>query len=463
MERLLRDDRFLACPSRDTIGRILGGRELPPKQADVLALVRLLTEMTAGDAEHASREAARLWTRAQLTEPLGTPVGELDPHDLEVHRAIDFDPTQSDSVGPGAAPGLPAYVRRGHDDRLDDLVDAALEGRSGLALLVGTSSTGKTRACWEAIQRLKSQKWRLWQPLHPDRPRAALAELPQVGPRTVVWLNEAHEYLLDPEHGEAVAAGLRVLLADERYAPVLVLGTIWPGPGYFDDVAYEPLQGRPDPHGQARLLVAGRALSVRGQFEPELVDALRTSRDPRVAEAAHRARDGMITQYLAAVPELLQLCDMVQPGPKALLTAAMDARRLGHPRGLPLPFLADAAEAYLSDSEWDLLPDDWCEQALSLLTRPVKGARGPLHLQKRARGSGQVPTTGAGDAGPVYQLADFLEQHGRSARRHARVPGIFWAAAIRHCTADTARVLAEESPCGRWLTDSPGGAASTSP
>ncbi|WNZ06469.1 hypothetical protein [Streptomyces sp. 11x1] len=55
-----------------------------------------------------------------------------------------------------------------------------------------------------------------------------------------LWLNEAHEYLLHPEHGESVVAGLRVLLAYDRLAPVLILGTIWPGHGYFDDVAYPP-------------------------------------------------------------------------------------------------------------------------------------------------------------------------------------------------------------------------------
>ncbi|MFC8585699.1 tetratricopeptide repeat protein [Streptomyces sp. NPDC057217] len=458
MAQRLRDDDLLpACPSRDTIARILGDRELPPKQADVLALARLLTRMTAGDADHAGREAARLWTRARLAQPLGTPVNDLNPYDLEVRRSIDPGPTTPDH--PHGPHGLPDYVRRPHDERLDELVDAAVDqGHSGLAILVGTSATGKTRACWEAVRRLP-EKWRLWQPLYPDRPRAVLADLARVGPRTVIWLNEAHEYLLHPEHGEAVAAGLRVLLTDDRVAPVLVLGTIWPGPGYHDDIAYPPAPGRPHPHDQAHFLLAGRAHSVPGRFTSDHVDTLRTSPDPRIAEAAHRARDGMLTQYLSAAPELLQLFDLVEPGPKALLTAAVDARRLGHPRGLPLPFLTEAAEAYLSDPEWDLLPDDWCERALTLLTRPVKGAHGPLHLQRRPRGSAPRPTTDTTGTDRVYQLADILEQHGRTTRRDARVPAIFWTAAIRHCTPDTARPLAEqaehtgllEQACRLWI------------
>ena len=47
------------------------------------------------------------------------------------------------------------------------MVKAAAEGSSGIAVLVGGSSTGKTRACWEALQLLRDQKpgWRLWHPI----------------------------------------------------------------------------------------------------------------------------------------------------------------------------------------------------------------------------------------------------------------------------------------------------------
>ena len=85
-------------------------------------------------------------------------------------------------------------------------------------MLVGGSSTGKTRACWESLALLRDQDppWRLWHPIDPSRPDAALRELAGIGPRTVVWLNEAQFYL-DPAEaglGEQVAAGLRELLRD---------------------------------------------------------------------------------------------------------------------------------------------------------------------------------------------------------------------------------------------------------
>ena len=76
----------------------------------------------------------------------------------------------------------------------------------------------------------RTEPWRLWHPIDPSRPEAALRELPGIGPRTVVWLNEAQFYLdvADGGLGERVAAGLRELLRDPARAPVLVLATLWP-------------------------------------------------------------------------------------------------------------------------------------------------------------------------------------------------------------------------------------------
>jgi hypothetical protein len=157
--------------------------------------------------------------RDALAEPdsgtvtAGRPLGQvIDPFTLEVHR-----PVQPDDPQPGL-PILPAYVPRGHDMELGRVVRAAAEGSSGIAVLVGGSSTGKTRACWEALQLLRDQpeQWRLWHPIAPSRPDAALRELPAIGPLTVVWLNEAQFYLdvADGGLGERVAAGLRELLRD---------------------------------------------------------------------------------------------------------------------------------------------------------------------------------------------------------------------------------------------------------
>ncbi|MEU8927385.1 hypothetical protein AB0D10_41805 [Kitasatospora sp. NPDC048545] len=79
-----------------------------------------------------------------------------------------------------AARVLPGYVARGHDRELGTAVAEAAGGRSGMLVLVGSSSTGKTRACWEAVQPLAGHGWTQWHPFDPTRAEAALADLERV-------------------------------------------------------------------------------------------------------------------------------------------------------------------------------------------------------------------------------------------------------------------------------------------
>ena len=255
----------------------------------------------------------------------GRPLEEVtDPFVLEVHR-----PVQPEDAPPGL-PVLPPYVPREHDQVLGQVVRAAADGRSGIAVLVGGSSTGKTRACWEALALLRDQDppWRLWHPIDPSRPDAALAELPGIGPRTVVWLNEAQFYL-DPAEaglGERVAAGLRELLRDPGRAPVLVLATVWPG--FWDALTARPAGGE-DRHAQARELLAGHDITVPAAFTPAQMSQLAQAADVRMVLAARSAPDGEVIQFLAGAPELLARYRNAPPAAAALIRAAMDARRLG--------------------------------------------------------------------------------------------------------------------------------------
>ncbi len=371
----------------------------------------------------------------------GWPLGEVtDPFALEVHR-----PVQPEDPQPGL-PELPAYVPREHDQLLAQVVRAAAGGRSGIAVLVGGSSTGKTRACWEALGLLRDQPgpWRLWHPIDPTHPDAALRELPRIGPRTVVWLNEAQSYLdpAEPGLGERVAAGLRELLRDPARAPVLVLATLWPG--FWAALTARPAGG-PDPHAQARELLASHDITVPAAFTPAQLAGLARAGDVRLALAGKLAADGQVVQFLAGAPELLARYRHAPPAARALIEAAMDARRLGMGAGLPQAFLEAAAPGYLADPEWDALGEDWLEQALAYAAVPCKGARGPLtRIRPRPARSrparpaardraGQLPAGPADTAGgPVYRLADYLDQHGRAHRGSQILPVEFWAAAAAH-------------------------------
>jgi hypothetical protein len=323
---------------------------------------------------------------ARTTLPLGRPVHELtDPFALEVHRAIDT----SDRTTP--LPDLPIYVERDHDRRLQTIVKQAAEGHSAAAVLVGGSSTGKTRACWEAVQTLPDD-WRLWHPIDPSRPEAAADALSAVEPRTIIWLNEAQHYLLmaASELGERVAAGLRELLRDPTRAPVLVLGTIWPE--YWATLTTPPSPGQQhDPQAQARALLTGTDIAVPDAFNGPALQALGAAAqaDSRLAEAVARAEHGHITQFLAGGPALLERYRNAPTAAKALIEAAMDARRPGHGLYLPHSLLEAAASGYLTDEQWDGLGEDWLEQALAYCAQPCRGARGPL-TRVRPR-PGQTP------------------------------------------------------------------------
>jgi tetratricopeptide (TPR) repeat protein len=415
---IAREKDLKGCPSRDVINQIIGESTEIGKQADVVALVTVLTKMTGGEGKQAGLHAAALWTEVKLAEPLGGPTS-ADPYDLEVHHTITMQ---------GSA-GLPPYLKRAHDITLRGLVAEAAAGASRFVMLVGTPSSGKTRACYEAVQHLPDD-WRLWHPIDPGRPEAALADLQRVGPKTVVWLNDAHHYLLHSEHSRAITAGLRTLLADASRAPVLVLGTIWPGPDFFDKLRTDD---------QARILLAGRSLHIPTTFEPADAERLKRSTDPRLVAAAHSAPGGMITQYLAAAFELVNIYDTAPPSARALLDAAIDARRFGHPVNLPLPFLEAAAEGYLPEPVGQLLPDRWIEQALPQLAEPVRGVPGPLYEPRRPRKSTEP------SAHRYVRLADFLEDHGWAVRRLVSAPSSFWQAAVDHCEGEAARNLAREA------------------
>lgn len=370
-----------------------------------------------------------------------------DPFALEVHR-----PLQADGFPTGILPVLPLYVPREHDRQLAGMVRAAAEGASMVAVLVGGSSTGKTRACWEALGPLREQleSWRLWHPIDPSRPKAALRELPLIGPRTVVWLNEAQFYLDPPASGlgERVAAGLRELLRDPGRAPVLVLATLWPQ--FWNRLTLRPDRGE-DPHEQTRELLAGRDITVPPAFTAAQMRQLAAAGDPRLVLAAAAAEDGHAIQFLAGAPELLARYRNASLAAAGLIKAAMDARRLGMGIALPFAFLEAAAPGYMSDTDWDALPEDWLERALADLAAPSKGIRGPL-TRIRPRNIVSADST----PGPAYRLADYLDQDGRRTRRSLIPPSDFWTAAESFAPFEDLATLAQPASARGLLRNAAG-------
>ncbi|WP_327003752.1 hypothetical protein OHA72_53275 [Dactylosporangium sp. NBC_01737] len=424
--RTMADDLDLpGVPTRASIGRIIGGPDVPPGQHDVVAVAMVLARMAGRDGAAVADHVRDLWIRAKMTAStrLGRPIGETDPHTLEIHRAIDLDHD-------GSMPVLPGYVTRPLDAALGKVVAAAAHGTSRIAVLVGGSSTGKTRACWEAVQALPD-RWRLWHPYDPTRPGALVEALDRIDPFTVLWLNESQHYLLpaDAEFGERIAAGLRALLADPNRGPVLVLGTMWPE--FWEAAMSGPAPDRPDPNSQARDLLSGHVIFVPETFTDTDMTTLRQlgRRDPRLRNAAEHAVHGRVTQHLAGVPLLLDRYRAAPPAARAVILAAIDAHRFGCTAPIPAGLLADAAPGYFTDPEWDQAGETWFEQALGYVGRPCHGTPGPVTLVRPRSGDDRSPDQAH------YRLADYLHQVGRAERADVFPPPSFWSAVMRTVTA----------------------------
>ncbi|GHD53939.1 hypothetical protein [Streptomyces galbus] len=416
-------------PSRDTISRVISDRERAQQQADVVSVAKVLARRAAWDVADMARRVRELWVRAQMAQGVGRPIGELrDDLRLVLDRGLGIHPALEAQDARDRFGILPTYVPRDHDARLKTVVDAAVAGDSGITVLVGRSSTGKTRALWEAVRELPDG-WRLLHPLTPTAPEAVLAALPDIAPRTVVWLNEAQYYLAPHPLGEQVAAGLRKLLTDPSRAPVLVLGTLWRE--HWDAATTD------DQRPNVRALLNGHKIDVPKAFISAELAALGATADadPRLTQAAQHAEDAQVTQYLAGVPYLMDRYHAAEGATLALIHAAMDARRLGAGLHIPLAWLADAAPGYLTDTEYRALEDDWLPKALAYVTTPCNGIPGiltPVNVRGSHNQRNSRRPVAPNPQGPHYLLADYLDQHGRRHRAGTIPPIDFWTAAAHH-------------------------------
>jgi hypothetical protein len=149
-----------------------------------------------------------------------------------------------------------------------------------------------------------------------------LSKLSSIGPRTVVWLNDAQLYLdvADGQLGERIAAGLREVLWGPARALAFVLATLWPQ--FWDALTAPPaaLAAAGDAHEQARKPLDGHAAHVAAAFTPAGLRRFPELGDPRLAQAA-AAQDGEVIQFLAGVPELLARYRNAPPAATALIHA----------------------------------------------------------------------------------------------------------------------------------------------
>lgn len=388
-----------------TLSDLLNGQSVP----SIATLTLFLSACGLPEPEHRPWLAAleRVGT-SHLHRPEGAVrVREAKARRLGVHASIQIEP---------GAETLPPYIPRDLDAELRTVV-AAAAADGGMVVLTGSSSVGKTRALFEAVRAAVPEWWLV----HPaDAPAVrALAERPS--PRTVVWVDELQRYMDQP--GGLPAAAVRRLLD----AGMLVVGTLWPE-DYATRTALR-VDGQSDPQAEDRALLGlARVIDVAAAFTPtERQRAEMLVSDPRIELALSSMTVG-VTQVLAAGPELIRRWENAPAGHsygQAVITAALDARRVGAHAPLTADFLSAAAQSYLSTSRRALAPPDWFNQAIRYATQPVHGAA--ACLEPVAAGMGKV-------AG--YVTADYLHQHARASRRTVAVPDAVWRALVDHHQAD---------------------------
>ncbi|MBF6411633.1 hypothetical protein [Nocardia cyriacigeorgica] len=355
----------------------------------------------------------------------GEPIADADPFAYQIHRPIEL---RGRAVN---LPVLPRYARRAHDKCLQAVVDESIAGKSRIVCLVGESSTGKSRALWEAVGRLPSS-WRIWNPFDPSPVESLLSAVSLVTPRTVVWLNDIHLSLsASDELGERAAAALRTLIYDNTRAPVLILSTAWPDD--WRELTEERSSSLPDVNAQRRQLLTGCDIHVPSSFgQEDLIEFRRQADiDPRLAEAIEFSKDGQLIQYIAGGPSLIDRYYNAPIGAKSLIKAAMDARRFGFTASLSKDFLVTAAASYFTDVEcsFESNKEDWFDEALRYATRPCKGVPGPL-VEVRPR---PVPgLIGSNSSSTTYKLSDYLDQVGRRLLCATVPPSGFWDAVVSY-------------------------------
>ncbi|MFF3412149.1 hypothetical protein ACFYW8_39575 [Streptomyces sp. NPDC002742] len=382
--------------------QVIGGkREL--SLTDIRAAVSelgLLASRSAGP--HTPRRGEVLVARPR-------PVTAWQPDRLGVHRAVQ----EHDGMK------LPPYIDRDHDGELRRHLHMVASAGAGMVVVRGDSCTGKTRSAWEAVTACVPD-WQLLYPKSAAGLRSCLQTNVLASP-TVIWLDNAHHLFAEAD-GNRAAADLLALL-EQPPAPVIVLATMWPTP--LDAPGTNPKKKGRTRHIQS-LLDLARTVHQPSAFDTPGLNRFENQArsDGQWTQAAAQARaNGELCQRLAAAPELLDRYRHADHPPgKAVVTAAVEARRLGVRGPLPLAFLEHAALGYLSlDQRLKLDRQTWFTDALTWARTPVKDVVSCLQ--------GVLAPDGIGEAADLVDLSDIIEQQIAPERWGIKPPAALWQAA----------------------------------
>jgi len=220
-----------------------------------------------------------------------------------------------------------------------------------------------------------------------------------------------------------------------------IIGTLWPD-YYTTYTTYTTLLAAPakaDSRAREReVLALADVVRIAAEFTPDEQDRARAAaaRDPGPAAGGRDGRDWVRADpgpgSSAAASRPVGGARTAHPYAWAVLTAALDAARLGARAPLSAEFLRAAAPGYCTSRQQAEAPkDDWFEQALTYAVAKLHGGAAALS----PAGGGMGFTSG-------YEADDYLIQHAGRERRYARLPASTWDAFVSHVhdPSDAARL-----------------------
>ncbi|MFF8963193.1 tetratricopeptide repeat protein [Streptomyces globisporus] len=285
----------------------------------------------------------------------------------------------------------------------------------GLVLVVGDSTAGKTRACFEAL-RTQLPGYRVAAPTTGPDLVSALEVIDRTATRCAVWLDDLESYL--------GAGGLEPgLLAEFGRLRIPVLATmrhqqfdVFTAPEDTERVGTENTRSALT---GARILRQLDTVEIGRLWSAAELQRAGEADDDRIADALTHHGPYGLAEYLAAGPALLQEWHRAarpggHPRAAALIAAAVDLARTGltppYTRGL----LTEAHEPYLTAAGGPLLRPESLDTAMTWATRRRHGATSML-----------VPTQDP-DSWGVF---DYLTDH-----TDTPIPDTTWHTALQHTT-----------------------------
>ncbi|MER5431356.1 SEL1-like repeat protein [Streptomyces sp. NPDC002588] len=326
-------------------------------------------------------------------------VGDLGLRQLRVHPAAA--PEALPGSGVVATGAFPVYVPRDCDAELDRAVAGG-----GLVIVEGRSAAGKSRAAAESMRRVAAGR-QLLVPAD-NASLAALAEPSGSLRDAVVWLDDLERFWNE----RGLTAHLFNRLAPPGRSDVVILATLR---------SEARRTTSPDTFGDLLRL----ATVVRPAFRTSAAERQRAEGrrdDSRIAQWLDRGGDTGLAEYLAAGPAAVDRWQAGRDGDglvgAALVSAAVDCRRAGYHRPVPLALLRAMYPHYLDPRDIHRSAD--LDAGVAWATERVSGASSCL-----------IPYEDG-----TFGAFDYLVDHVQRDEAAALIPEAVWGILLDHATGD---------------------------